>query len=94
VTRSEERGHFAQNAIFLPLFKLSPRQGLQSPWLPACFTDTSGLLLHRSNVKSYSMPSVSSGELPKVRHKMGNFEARVVGALATPIPEVCGARKY
>jgi len=50
---------------FLPLFKLSPHQGLQSPWLPASFTDTSCLLLHRSNVESYSMPSVSSGELPK-----------------------------
>ena len=65
VTGSEKRGHFAQNVIFLPLFKLSPRQGLQSPWLPTSFTDTLGLLLHRSNVKSYSIPSVSSGELPK-----------------------------
>jgi len=50
-----------QNANFYQ----SPRQGLQSPWLPSNFTDTLGLLLRRSNVKSYSMPSVSSSELPK-----------------------------
>jgi len=49
----------------MPLLKLSPHQGSQSPWLSASFTDTLGLLLHRSNVKSYSVPSVSSGELPK-----------------------------
>jgi len=46
-------------------FKLSPYQGLQSPWLPTIFTDTSGLLLYRSKVKSYSMPPVSSGNQPK-----------------------------
>jgi len=53
MTGSEKRGNFAQNANFLPLFKLSPHQGLQSHWLPASFTDTLGLLLHISNIKSY-----------------------------------------
>jgi len=60
-----EKGGTSRKTLILPLFKLSPRQGLQSPWLPASFADISGLLLHRANVKSYSMPSVSSGELPK-----------------------------
>jgi len=67
VTGSEDlrKGGTSRKTLILPLFKLSPCQGLHSPWLPASFTDTSGLLLHRSNVKSYSMPSVLSGELPK-----------------------------
>ena len=58
VTGSERRGNFA-------LFKLSPQQGLQSPWLPTSFTDTLGLLIHRSNIKSYNMPPVVRGKLPK-----------------------------
>ena len=33
--------------------------------LPASFTDTLGLLLHRYDIKSYSMLPVSCGELPK-----------------------------
>ena len=60
-----EKGTLCAKRKFLPLFKLSPRQGLQSPWLLASFTGTLGLLVRRSNVKRYSMPSVSSGELPK-----------------------------
>ena len=54
-----------KNAIFLALFKLSPHQGLQSLWLPARFTETLGLVLHRSNVKSYSLLPASSSEPPK-----------------------------
>ena len=63
--RIGEKGALRAKHLFLPLFKLSPHQGLQRPWLPASFTDTSGLLLHRSNIKSYSISSVSSGELTK-----------------------------
>ena len=64
VTGSEKRGHFAQNAN-ITTFQTVTHQGLQSPGRPASFTDTLGLLLHRSNIKSYSTPPVSSGELPK-----------------------------
>ena len=58
----EKMDNFAQNAIFLPFFKLLPFQGLESPRLLAWFISSFGLLLHRSNVRSYSKPS---GELPK-----------------------------
>jgi len=54
-----------QNIYSYHFFKLSPYQGLQSSWLPTSLTCTLGLLLHRSNIKSYSMPPVSSGKLPK-----------------------------
>jgi len=32
-----EKGSLRAKRYFLPLFKLSSRQGLQSPWLPASF---------------------------------------------------------
>jgi hypothetical protein len=46
-------------------FKLSPFQGLKSPRLLAWFVSSLGLLLHKSNVRSYTKPPVPSGEPPK-----------------------------
>ena len=54
-----------QNTIFLPFFKLPSFQDLKNPRLPTRFVNSSGLLLHRSNVRSYSKPPVPSGEPPK-----------------------------
>ena len=51
--------------FFLPIFKLSPFQGLKSPRLPTWFVSSLGLLLHRSNVRSCSKPPIPSGEPPK-----------------------------
>ena len=68
VIGSERRDHFTLNVIFfffLPFFKLSPFQGLKSPRLLTWFIGSIGLLLHRSNVRSYSKASVPSGEPPK-----------------------------
>jgi len=53
VIRFEKRGNLAQNPNFFTTFQT------------VTFTDTVGLLLYRSNVKSYSMPPVSSSEPPK-----------------------------
>jgi hypothetical protein len=50
--------------VLLPNFKLSPFQGLKSPSLP-WFESCLGLLLHRSNIRSYSKPPVPSSEPPK-----------------------------
>ena len=50
---------------FLPFFKLSPFQGHRSPRLPTWFIGSLGLLLHRSNIRSYSKPPVPSGEPPE-----------------------------
>ena len=61
----EKRDHFAQNAIFWHFFKLSPFQGLKSPRLLTWFLSSLGLLLHRSNIRSYSKPPVPSSEPPK-----------------------------
>ena len=57
-----------------------PHQGLQSPWLPTSFTNTSELLLHRPNIKSYSMPPVSSGEPPNWGIKQ---QFQTVGSIPT-----------
>jgi len=48
----QRKGVISRKTLIITLFKLSPHQGLQSPWLPASFTDSLGLLLHRSNVKA------------------------------------------
>ena len=50
---------------FWLFFKLSPFQGNKSPRLPTWCVDSVGLLLHRSNVRSWSKPPVLNGELPK-----------------------------
>ena len=60
-----EKGPLRAKRDFLPFFKLSPFQGLKSPRLLTWFIGSIGLLLHRSNVKSYSKASVPSGEPPK-----------------------------
>ena len=65
MTGYEKRDHFAQNAIFLAFFKLSPFQGFKSPRLRTWFLSSLDLPLHRSNVKSYSKPPVPSAEPPK-----------------------------
>ena len=61
----EKRDHIAQKHNFLPFFKLSPFQSLNSPRLLAWFVSSMGLLLHRSNVRSLSKPPVQSSEPPK-----------------------------
>ena len=65
--RIREKGPFHTKCIFsLPLFKLSPFQGLKNPWLLTWFIGLHvGLLLCRSNVRSYGKPPVPSGEPPK-----------------------------
>ena len=60
-----EKGPYRTKHDFLPLFKLPPFQGLKSPRLPTWFVGSLGLLLHRSNVRSYSKPPVLSSEPPK-----------------------------
>ena len=60
VTGSEKRGHFAQNANFYHFSNCHPLGFPLALQILQTF-----YVLHRSNVKSYSMPSVSSGELPK-----------------------------
>ena len=60
-----EKGPFRAKRVFLPFFKLSPFQGLESPRLLAWFISSLDLLLHRSNVRSLSKPPVLSGEPPK-----------------------------
>ena len=53
--------HFMLNTIVLP-FSHTPFRGLKSPWLPILFVGSLGLLLHRSNVSSYSKPPIPSSE--------------------------------
>ena len=60
----EKRVNFTQNVIFW-LFSNSPFQGLNSLRLSTWFIRSIGLLLHRSNIRSYSKPPVPSGEPPK-----------------------------
>ena len=60
-----EKGPLRAKRDFLLFFKLSPFQGLKSPRLQTWFVGSLDLLLHRSNVRSYSNPPVSSGELSK-----------------------------
>ena len=61
----EIRDHYRAKRDFLLFFNLSPFQGHKSPRLPTWLLDSLGLLLHRSNVRSYSKPPVPNGELPK-----------------------------
>ena len=60
VVESEKRGNFTQDVLFCHnFFNLSPFQGHKSSIrLLTWFIDTLGLLLHRSNVRSYSKPPV------------------------------------
>ena len=58
VVGSEKRGNFAQDDIVFFFFNLSPFQGHKSPRLLTWFIDTLGLLLHRSNIRSYSKSPV------------------------------------
>ena len=60
-----EKGPYRAKRNFLPFFKLSPFQGVKSPRIPTWFMGSLGLVLHRSNVRSYSKPPVPSGEPPK-----------------------------
>jgi len=61
-----KKDHIAQTRFFFLLFfNLTPFHGHKNPRLTTWFVDSLGLLLHRSNVKSYSTPPVSSGEPPK-----------------------------
>ena len=77
-----EKGALRAKRVFLPFFKLSPFQGLKSPRLLAWFISSLGLLLHRSNVRSYSKPPVPSGEPPKrgIKRPFSN----AIDALARP----------
>jgi len=65
VTGSEKRGHFAQNTNCCHFSNCHHAKAFTALGFPLAL-HTLGLLLHRSNVKSYSVPSVSSGELPKL----------------------------
>ena len=79
-----EKGQFHAKCTF---FKWSPLQGLKSPRLPTWFFSSLGLLLHRSNVRSYSKPPVlSSGA------ENGNFWTWLTWVLTPPTPKVGGAR--
>ena len=60
VTESEKRGHFAQNANFYHFSNCYHAKAFRAL---ASFTDTLGLLLHRSNLKATAC--LQSGELPK-----------------------------
>ena len=62
--------------------KLSPFQGLKSPKLLAWSISSLGLLLHRSNIRSHSKPSVLSGEPPKwgIKRRFSN----AINTLALP----------
>ena len=62
---TREKGPLCAKCDVLPFFKLSPFQDLKSPGFLAWFISSLGLLLHRSDIRSYSEPSVPSGELPK-----------------------------
>jgi len=59
-----EKGTILRKMQFLAVFKLSPFQGHKSPRLLAWFLHSLGLLLHNSNVRSWSKPPVPNGELP------------------------------
>ena len=60
-----EKGALHAKRNFFAIFKLSPFQGLKSPRLLAWFISSLGLLLHRSNIKSYIKPPVPSSGPPK-----------------------------
>ena len=83
-----EKGPLRAKRVFLLFFKLSPFQGLKSPRLPTWFIGSLGLLLHRSNVRSYSKPPVPSGEPPKwgIKRRFSN----AIDALARPAHTGCG----
>ena len=76
--------------FFLSLFNLPPFQATESPDFPTWFVSISTLLLHKSNVRSYTKPSVSNGELPTwgLKRRFSN----VIDALTQPIPKVGRAR--
>ena len=67
---------------FLPLFNLLPFHATKSPGFLTRFVSRSTLLLHRSNVRSYSKPPVSSGKLPK--HGIKRRFSNVIDACACP----------
>ena len=60
-----QKGQFRAKRDFLLFFKLSPHQGYNSPRLLTWFVGSLGLLLHRSNIRSYSKPPVPRSEPPK-----------------------------
>ena len=65
ICRYDNKGQFHAKCDFLAFFKLSPFQGLNSLGLTTWFMSSIGLLLHRSNARSYSKPPVLSDEPPK-----------------------------
>ena len=73
------KGTISRKTQLFAVFKLSPFQG---PKLPTWFVSSLGLLLHRSNVRSYSKPPVLSGELPKwgIKQRFSN----AINACACP----------
>ena len=79
VTGSEKRGNFAQ--------KLPPLKGTKSHRLYSWFIGTPALLLKKSNIRKCSYVLTWNGGAPK-------FRPRAVLAIATPIPEMGGARIF
>ena len=59
------KGSLRAKYFFLPFFKLSPFQGHVRPRLTTWFISGIGLLLHRSNIRSYGQFPFLSGELLK-----------------------------
>ena len=83
----EKRDHFAQNAFFCH-FSNCHQFKASSSRLPTWFVGSFGLLLHRSNVRSYSKPPVPSGEPPKwgIKRRFSNE----IDAAARPAHTGCG----
>jgi len=74
-----EKGNFVQNDNFTT-FQTHHTKASRALVFLLGYTNTSGLLLHRPNVKRFSMPPVSSGELPKWGIKQ---QFRTVGSIHT-----------